>query len=113
MHHARMPSPGLIHYNYREIVQACARDNGFFPVLGRASSKTNCEATPLAFQFTKSSFNYYARLAAIVIEKFVVWIICVSVASQKPWEEWIRSIAVYVIASVSKIAHCACVEGGK
>jgi hypothetical protein len=45
----------LIHYKYREIVQASARDYGAFPVLGRAGAKTNSEATPLAFQFTESS----------------------------------------------------------
>lgn len=115
MHHARIPSPPLIHYKYREIVQASARDYGAFPVLGRAGAKTNSEATPLAFQFTESSsmiMRAVTRLAAIMIKKFVVRISCVSVARHKPWSERICSIAVYVIASVSKIAHCVCVEGG-
>jgi hypothetical protein len=45
-------------------VQASARDYGAFPVLGRAGAKTNSAATPLAFQFTESSFNDYARCHA-------------------------------------------------
>ena len=53
-----------------------------------------------------------AVTTAIMIKKFVVRISCVSVARHKPWSERICSIAVYVIASVSKIAHCVYVEGG-
>jgi len=65
------------------------------------------------FNLPKAAMNMRAvtRLAAIMIKKFVVRISCVSVARYKPWSERIYSIAVYVIASVSKIAHCVCVEG--